>query len=98
MILAFPIKPEYSDSLPAAVHVDGSVRPQSVSKEMNSRFYSLLKEFGKISGHDVLINTSFNVQGEPIVNTPGDAIRCFGGTGIDILAIGNFISEKPTFE
>ena len=94
MILAFPVNGSMRRFIPGAVHVDGSARPQRVAAEHNPLFHSLLVEFGKLAGHEVLINTSFNVQGEPIVNSPRDAIRCFGGTGLDVLAIGNFIVTK----
>ena len=94
MIIAYYIKKKFISLFPSAVHIDGSVRPQSVKKETNPLFHSLIEEFGKLSGHPVLINTSFNVQGEPIVETPRDALRCFGGTGIDVLVIGNYILEK----
>ena len=67
---------------------------KKVKKSTNPKFYDLLKKFGEITGHPILINTSFNVQGEPIVETPRDNFRCFGGTGIDILVIGNFIVKK----
>ena len=95
MILAFPVIKEYHDLIPAAVHVDGTARPQTVRADTNPRFHKLLSAFGDLSGHPVLINTSFNIQGEPIVDTPEHALRCFGGTGIDILALGDFIVEKP---
>jgi carbamoyltransferase len=65
-----------------------------VDKENNPRFHELLEMFGSKSGHSVLINTSFNVQGEPIVETPQDAIRCFYSTGLDVLAMNNFILTK----
>ena len=94
MILAFKLNEEFRNILPSAVHVDGTARPQSVSRIANPKFHSLLSQFGEISGHPVLINTSFNVQGEPIVNSPRDALRCFGGTGIDTLAIGECIVQK----
>jgi len=94
MIIAYNIKSEFIDKLPSAVHIDGSVRPQSVSRSSNPRFHKLLESFGKKSGHPVLINTSFNIQGEPIVETPRDALRCFGGTGIDMLVINDFIIKK----
>jgi len=95
MILAFPVADEYRAAIPAAVHVDGTARPQRVTRRANPRFHALLKAFGRGSGHEMLINTSFNIQGEPIVNSPRDAVRCFGGTGIDVLAIGDFIAVKP---
>jgi carbamoyltransferase len=95
MILAFPVAKEYRAAIPGAVHVDGTARPQRVTRRANARFHALLQAFGRASGHEILINTSFNIQGEPIVNSPRDAVRCFGGTGIDVLAIGDFIAVKP---
>jgi len=95
MILAFKVREAAQDEIPAVVHVDGTARPQTVREEFNPKFFALLKEFGKLSGHPVLLNTSFNVQGEPIVCTPADALRCFGGTGIDVLVLNDFILRKP---
>lgn len=94
MIMAFPVKEEMRAFIPSVVHVDGTARPQTVRRECNPRFYDLLKEFGRLSGHPVLINTSFNIQGEPVVCTPRDALRCFGGTGIDVLVMSDFIVDK----
>ncbi|MCP4914381.1 MAG: carbamoyltransferase [Oligoflexia bacterium] len=94
MILAYQFKEEFKDIFPSVVHVDGSVRPQTVSKKYNERYWNLINEFGNISGHPIIINTSFNVRGEPIVNTPLDAIRCFFSTGMDALAIGSYIIVK----
>ena len=94
MILAFKIKKKFIKLLPSAVHVDGTARPQIVRKKTNPKYYDLLKEFENITTHPVLINSSFNIQGEPIVNTPSEAIRCFSGTGIDILAIGDYLITK----
>ena len=94
MILAFPVVEAYRDLIPAAVHVDGTARPQGVRKDSHPRFHELLKKFGDKTGHPVLINTSLNVQGEPIVNAPEHALRCFAGTGIDALFIGDFVAEK----
>lgn len=94
MIMAFPVRQKFKSKIPAVVHVDGTARPQAVSKEYNQRFWNLLDEFEKLSGHPVLINSSFNIQGEPIVCSPSDALRTFGGTGLDVLAIGDFILEK----
>ena len=94
MILAFKVKKKYKNIIHSAIHVDGTARPQIVKKNINSKFYDLLQRFGKITGHPVLINTSFNIQGEPIVNTPSEAIRCFSGTGIDLLAIGDYLIKK----
>jgi carbamoyltransferase len=95
MILAFPVRNEVRDLIPSVVHVDGSARPQTVRRETNPRFHALLERFGELSGHPVLLNTSFNVQGEPIVCSPAQALRCFGGTGIDVLVLGDFIIKKP---
>ena len=94
MIMAYPMKEEFHEILPSAVHVDGTVRPQAVVEKTNPKFHQLLKEFGEITGHPVLINTSFNIQGEPIVLSPQNALRCFGGTGIDVLVMNNYIVEK----
>jgi len=79
--------------VPAVIHVDGTARMQSVRKN-NEPFYSTLKNFYKMTGVPVLLNTSFNIAGEPIVETPQDAIRCFLGTSIDILYLNNLKIEK----
>jgi carbamoyltransferase len=80
--------------IPAITHLDGTARLQTVHKETNPRFHQLLKEFEKLSGVPVLLNTSFNVMGEPIVESPFDAIRCFFTTGLDYLVLGNYILGK----
>jgi len=80
--------------IPAVTHVDYSARIQTVSKNRNPKYYKLLTEFNKKSGCPIVVNTSFNVRGEPIVNTPEDAFKCFMGTELDVLAIGNFYLEK----
>ena len=82
--------------IPAVTHVDYSARVQTVHKETNSKYYKLLSEFKKKTGCPVLVNTSFNVRGEPIVNTPKDAFNCFMGTELDILAIGNYYLYKES--
>ena len=81
-------------SIPAVTHVDYSARIQTVHKETNSKYYNLLKEFYKITGCPVLVNTSFNVRGEPIVCSIQDAFNCFMGTNLDILIIENFVLIK----
>jgi carbamoyltransferase len=80
--------------IPAATHVDGSARIQTVYKQTNPRFHMLISAFAKRTGCPVLVNTSFNVRGEPIVCTPDDAFRCFMGTRLDSLAIGNCFLRK----
>jgi len=80
--------------IPAVTHVDYSARIQTVHPETNPKFHRLLSEFQRLTGCPVLVNTSFNVRGEPIVCTPEDAFRCFMGTDIDVLAIGNCLLRK----
>ncbi|HYD47831.1 MAG TPA: carbamoyltransferase, partial [Terriglobales bacterium] len=93
MLLVAQVRPE-KRVIPSVTHVDGSARVQTVDRELNPLFYDLIDEFGKLTGVPVIINTSFNVRGEPIVCTPGDAYRCFVETGMDYLAIGNFLLDK----
>ena len=86
--------------IPAVTHVDYSARIQSVSQETNPRFWRLLRAFKERTGYGVLVNTSFNVRGEPIVCTPADAYRCFMRTEMDVLVLGNLLflkEEQPTF-
>tara|TARA_B100000579_G_scaffold203375_1_gene166301 strand:- start:1368 stop:3206 length:1839 start_codon:yes stop_codon:yes gene_type:complete len=80
--------------IPAVTHVDYSARIQTVHEDTNHKYYKLISEFNKKTGCPLVVNTSFNVRGEPIVNTPEDAFNCFMGTEIDILAIGNCFLEK----
>ena len=80
--------------LPAVTHVDYSARLQTVHKETNPRFWQLLQAFKKLTGCAALVNTSFNVRGEPIVNSPGDAYRCFMRTEMDCLVMGNLVFYK----
>ncbi len=80
--------------IPAVTHVDYSARVQTVTKETNNRYYDLISKFKEKTGCSVIVNTSFNVRGEPIVNTPTDAFNCFMGTELDYLVIGDCILEK----
>ena len=80
--------------IPAVTHVDYSARLQTISKESNLLFYNLLSKFNERTNCPILINTSFNIRGEPIVCTPNNAIQCFMGTNLDCLIIENFIIEK----
>ena len=84
--------------LQSITHVDFSARIQTVSKKTNLRYWNLINEFKKISNVGVLVNTSFNVRGQPIVNSPEDAFRCFMNTEMDYLVIGNFFYEKRNQE
>ena len=80
--------------IPAVTHVDYSARIQTVHRETNPRYYALLARFKERAGCPVIVNTSFNVRGEPIACTPEDAFRCFMGTEIEALAIGNCFLRK----
>lgn len=81
-------------TIPAVTHVDYSARIQTVSTRTNRKYHSLIAAFNRKTGCPIVVNTSFNVRGEPIVCTPEDAYRCFMGTDMDILAIGNFVLKK----
>ena len=81
-------------SIPAITHIDYSARIQTVHKETNPRYYNLIKKFKEITNCPILVNTSFNVRGEPIVCTVEDAFKCFMGTNLDILVCENFILYK----
>lgn len=80
--------------IPAVTHVDYSARIQTVHEDTNPRYYKLIKAFQQQTGCPVIVNTSFNVRGEPIVCTPEDAFRCFMGTELDVLAVGNCFLTK----
>ena len=80
--------------MPAITHIDFSARIQTVHKETNPKYYSLIQEFKKLTGYGVIVNTSFNVRGEPIICTPEDAYRCFMRTEMDFLVVGNFVFDK----
>ena len=80
--------------IPAVTHVDYSSRVQTVHHETNPRYYKLLKKFKQITGCPILVNTSFNIRGEPIVCTIDDAFKCFMGTNLDILVLEDFILFK----
>ncbi|NOU66740.1 carbamoyl transferase [Paenibacillus sp. LMG 31461] len=94
MLLVPNVNEDKRQVIPAVTHVDGTARVQTLTKERNGAFYDLVESFYKISGVPVLLNTSFNVAGEPIVETPEDAIRCFLSTNIDALLIGEILLIK----
>jgi carbamoyltransferase len=95
MILAFPANERLKKDAPAIVHVDGTSRVQMVRRETTPRYYDLIRAFQKQTGVPVLLNTSYNVKGEPIVCTAQDALRTFWATGLEVLAIGDFVVRKP---
>jgi carbamoyltransferase len=97
MLLAKRVRPDWQGRIPAVVHVDGTARVQMVREEHSERLHRLLKEFDAITGVPVLVNTSFNVKGEPIIETPDDAINCFLATGIDYLALHDLLLSKKRF-
>jgi carbamoyltransferase len=94
MLFTFATRPQARDRIPSACHNDGSARVQTVTRSQNPRYHALIESFAKRSGVPVLINTSFNTRGKPIVCTPRDALECFYTTPLDVLAIGPFVLEK----
>tara|TARA_Y100000591_G_scaffold314369_1_gene320832 strand:- start:1691 stop:3403 length:1713 start_codon:yes stop_codon:yes gene_type:complete len=94
MLMACRAKKNKIKSIPATVHIDGTCRVQTVKKDINLKFYNLIKNFYEESGVPVLLNTSFNIKGQPIVNTPKEAVETFKSTKIDVLAIGDYLLTK----
>lgn len=94
MLLVVDIVDKYKDAIPAVSHIDDTCRIQTVTKEDNGVYFDLIEEFEKITGLPLVLNTSFNLAGEPIVETPFDALKCFLKTEIDFLVIGNYLVEK----
>jgi carbamoyltransferase len=93
MLQVVPVKEEKADILPAVNHM-GTARVQTVHTDTNPMYYSLIDTFGKATGVPILLNTSFNVRGEPVVNTPENALNTFANSGIDTLVMGDFIVDK----
>jgi len=93
MILAYPVRPEQRAVIPAPTHVDGTGRLQTVSRDANPRYWRLIREFERVTGVPVVLNTSFN-ENEPIVCTPEEAVDCFLRTQMDVLAIGDYLVER----
>jgi carbamoyltransferase len=94
MLFIYDVLPEQARRIPAACHADHTARVQTVTPESNPRYHALLRAFGELTGVPVLINTSFNVRGEPVVCTPRDAVNAFYTTPIDALVIGSFLLDK----
>jgi carbamoyltransferase len=95
MVFVYDVRPDKADRIPAVRHVDGTARIQTINRGQNPAYYDLVKAFAQRSGVPVLINTSFNTRGEPVVCSPRDAVESFCSTPLDVLAIGPFIVEKP---
>lgn len=93
MTLTYDVTPKCSDTAPAITHIDKTARPQIVTEAINPSYYNILKEFKKLTGHSILVNTSFNMHEEPIVRTPAEAILAFEQSKIHALAMGNYIVE-----
>jgi carbamoyltransferase len=94
MLMVYPVREKWRKRLPAVTHVDGTGRLQSIRRAQNPLYYDLIKAFGRRSGIPILINTSYNIRGEPIVCTPADAYKCMMGTGIDALMMGSFLIRR----
>ena len=94
MLFAYDVVPGQGERIPSACHTDHTARVQTVQQDTNPRFHALLKAFKQRTGVPVLVNTSFNMRGEPIVCSPLHAIEAFHGTPLDALVIGSFILEK----
>ncbi len=94
MLLVKRVRPEARDRIPSIVHVDGTARVQTLRREHEPRLYALIEAFAKRTGVHVLLNTSFNDRGMPIVETPEDAVECFLSTRLDALVLHDWILEK----
>jgi carbamoyltransferase len=94
MLYVVPVRPEQQQTLPAITHVDGTGRLQTVFREQSPRYYGLIERFGQATGVPVVLNTSFNLKGEPVVNTPANAFSTFSKSEMDTLVLENFVIEK----
>ena len=95
MIVTFPVRKGKAEEIAGVVHRDGTTRPQMVVREANPRYYDTIKAFGERTGVPMILNTSFNLKGEPMVNTPRDALRTFFSSGLDALILNNVLIRKP---
>ena len=95
MLFVFDVRPEKAPRIPAVRHVDGTARVQTINRAQNPRYYDVIAAFERRTGVPVLVNTSFNTRGEPIVCTPRDAVECFWTSPLDALVIGSYLLEKP---
>jgi len=95
MLYVVPVRPSHYSTLPAITHVDGTGRLQTVFRDRSPRYYGLIERFGQATGVPVVLNTSFNLKGEPIVNTPANAFHTFSKSEMDCLVLENFLVERP---
>jgi carbamoyltransferase len=94
MLYVTPVRPAQAARIPATTHVDGSARLQTVFEAWSPLYHRLIQRFGKATGVPVLLNTSFNLKGEPVVASPADAHRTYVASGLDALVMGPFITCK----
>jgi carbamoyltransferase len=94
MIVTFPVKKSKENEVLGVKHLDGTTRPQMVRREANPLYYDMIKRFGERTGTPMVLNTSFNLKGEPMVNTPRDALRTFFSSGLDALVMNNVLIRK----
>ena len=94
MLFVYPVKDDKADRIPAVRHTDGTARVQTINAQQHPLYHQLISEFKALTGVPVLVNTSFNTRGEPIVCSPRDAIECFWTSPFDALIINSFILEK----
>ena len=94
LAFACNVKEEWRKKIPATTHINNTARVQTVNKNIDPLFHSLIKSVENLNGRPVVLNTSFNIRGQPIVETPLEAISTFSGTGTDVLVMGNFILTK----
>ena len=95
MLYVVDVRQDKRNIIPAITHVDGTGRLQTVRKELSPRYYRLIEAFGQSTGVPMVLNTSFNLKGEPIVNTAGEAFHTFTRSGMDVLVLGEYLIEKP---
>ena len=98
MLYVVPVKPNQQQKLPAITHVDGTGRLQTVFREQSPHYYNLIERFGQATGVPVVLNTSFNLKGEPIVNTPANAFNTFSRSEMDTLVLDNLVVEKSALD
>ncbi|MFN0118942.1 MAG: carbamoyltransferase [Blastocatellia bacterium] len=98
MLYVVPVRPEHHETLPAITHVDGTGRLQTVFREYSPRYYGLIERFGQATGVPVIMNTSFNLKGEPVVTTPANAFHTFSESEMDVLVLENFVVEKKNLK